>query len=242
MLGLRGPLALLIPAVLLGLLFLPGQGPEPAANPPPVHIDLRREKEAIQSLSDAIRCPTVGSETASNHISNPGPFQRLHETLETHYPALWRTLTVEKVSTYSLLFTWPGSDPSLRPVMLYSHQDVVPAPPTNWTHPPFSGAVEGGFVWGRGTLDTKGSLVAILEALEQLRGSGWRPLRTVLFVAGHDEEVGGGEGAGRVAALLAARHGALELLLDEGGFVLGDGLGAGAGGCPAGCSRPRWTS
>jgi carboxypeptidase PM20D1 len=136
-----------------------------------------------------------------------------------------------QVNEHSLLLTWPGSDPLLRPVLLASHLDVVPASQGNWTHPPFAAARAGGFLWGRGALDTKVTLAAILEAAAQLLAAGFAPRRTLLLAFGHDEEVGGERGAGAVAALLAARLGAagqeLEVVLDEGGLILEDGLRVG---------------
>lgn len=79
-------------------------------------------------------------------------------------------MEVEKVNTYSLLLTWQGSDPSLDPVLLVSHLDVVPISPGtegDWTHPPFAGAVADGLVWGRGAIDVKSTVGAILEAVQE---------------------------------------------------------------------------
>ena len=91
---------------------------------------------------------------------------------------------------------------------------------------PFSGHIDDEFIWGRGTLDTKGSGIAILEAWEQLRSQGWTPTRTILFGFGHDEELGGHEGALKVSHVLEERYpNGLEMILDEGGFTLSDGLG-----------------
>lgn len=105
--------------------------------------------------------------------------------------------------------------------------DVVPAPPDNWTVDPYSGLVDDEFIWGRGTLDTKGSAVAILEAWEQLRSEGWAPKRTLLFGLGHDEEMEGIYGAAHISRVLEERYpDGLESILDEGGFTLNDGLGA----------------
>lgn len=131
-----------------------------------------------------------------------------------------------QVNTYTLLYTWKGSDPSLQPMLLISHMDVVPAPADKWTHPPFSGLIDEEYIWGRGTLDTKGSMVAILEALEELRLTGWAPQRTVLFAVGHDEENGGLFGAKQASAVLAERYpDGLDSIIDEGGFTLLNGLG-----------------
>ncbi len=76
----------------------------------------------------------------------------------------------------ALLYTWEGTDPSLEPVMLMAHQDVVSADPATlaqWTHPPFDGAIVDGFIWGRGTLDIKNQLIGIMEGAEVLLSQGF---------------------------------------------------------------------
>ncbi|MGQ9687038.1 MAG: M20/M25/M40 family metallo-hydrolase [Thiobacillaceae bacterium] len=87
----------------------------------------------------------------------------------------------------------PGSEP-LKPLLLNHHMDVVAADATAWTHPPFSGAIVDGFVWGRGTLDTKNLGVIFLLALESLVKAGARFRRQVVFSAVPDEETGGKHG------------------------------------------------
>ena len=112
-------------------------------------------------------------------------------------------------------------------MLLLAHQDVVPVAAgeeTGWTHPPFAGVVADGHVWGRGALDDKASLVAILEAVERLAASGRAPRRAILLAFGHDEEVGGERGAARIAERLAERGVAPEFVLDEGMAVLADGV------------------
>ena len=106
--------------------------------------------------------------------------------------------------------------------MLLAHQDVVPVEPGTegrWTEPPFEGKIAAGYVWGRGALDDKGSLVAILEAIEHLVAGGAQPRRTVYLAFGYDEEVGGRRGAARIAELLASRSVHPEFVLDEGGAL-----------------------
>jgi carboxypeptidase PM20D1 len=104
--------------------------------------------------------------------------------------------------------------------------DVVPVDPATqgaWSHPPFEGAVADGFVWGRGALDDKASLVAIFEAIEALASAGFEPQRTMYFAFGFDEEVGGVSGARAIADTLASRGVHLEYALDEGSAVT-DGI------------------
>ncbi len=138
-------------------------------------------------------------------------------------PLAHASLERELIGAGSLLYTWPGSDPSLSPLVLMGHLDVVPVDPGTegeWTHPPFEGVVSDGFVWGRGALDDKVSVVTIMEAVEALLGEGFVPARTVHLAFGHDEEVGGLNGARLVAEALDARGmGRAALVVDEGGIL-----------------------
>jgi carboxypeptidase PM20D1 len=129
------------------------------------------------------------------------------------------TLKQEVVGDFGLLYTWTGSDPKAPPMLLMAHQDVVPIAPgtePDWEQPPFSGAVKGGFVWGRGAWDDKGNLISQLEAVESLLAAGFTPKRTVYLAYGADEEVGGQRGAARIAALLKSRGVKLDFVIDEG--------------------------
>jgi carboxypeptidase PM20D1 len=108
------------------------------------------------------------------------------------------TFKRELINGDALLYRWQDSDPGALPVLLMAHQDVVPVEPGTegeWTHPPFDGVIADGFVWGRGALDDKGSLVTLFEALEALLAEGFRPTRDVYLVSGFDEEVGGAPSA-----------------------------------------------
>ncbi len=103
--------------------------------------------------------------------------------------------------------------------------DVVPVEPGSagaWQHPPFSGAIADGFVWGRGTLDDKVSVLATLEAIELLLADGFTPERTIYLAFGHDEEIDGRHGAAAIAAVLAERGVRLGFTLDEGGIIAHD--------------------
>jgi carboxypeptidase PM20D1 len=174
----------------------------------------------VERFTAALRFPTISPDDRAAFDGQP--FLALHEYLRAAFPRVHAQLTREVVGGYSLLYTWSGSDPALDPMLLMGHLDVVPVErgtESDWTHPPFAGEVADGFVWGRGTLDDKSSVIAILEAVELLLSQDFRPRRTIHLAFGHDEELGGHRGAGRLAAAIAGRTKRLAFLVDEGGVV-----------------------
>ncbi len=146
----------------------------------------------------------------------------LHAYLEGAFPRVHAALSKEVVGELSLLYTWQGRETAEKPILLMAHLDVVPVlagTEDDWTHPPYDGVVADGRVWGRGTLDNKSGVTGILEAVDLLLAEGFTPRRTVYLAFGHDEEIGGHEGAARIAELLASRGVELAGVLDEGGFL-----------------------
>ena len=122
----------------------------------------------------------------------------------------------------SVVYTWEGSYSPMAAVVLMGHVDVVPVPEPNlsdWEHAPFSGDTAGGYVWGRGAIDDKSTVIAVLEAVEGLLRTGHTPKRTIYLTFGHDEEVGGRYGARVIVDQLVARGVKPALVLDEGGFM-----------------------
>jgi carboxypeptidase PM20D1 len=178
-----------------------------------------------QRLSRAIQIETVTlAEDAPLRFE---PFRELHDVLAESFPRLHAALEREVVAEGSLLYRWPGSEPAAQPILLMGHLDVVPIEPgteERWTHAPFAGTVDAEFVWGRGALDDKVSVLGISEAVERLIADGFAPKRTVYLAFGHDEEIGGSVGAKSIADLLKARGVKLEFTIDEGMGIIGRGL------------------
>jgi carboxypeptidase PM20D1 len=173
-----------------------------------------------QHLAGAVRFKTVSYQDSAQFDARE--FDGFQRYLRTTFPRLHAALKLEKVNGYGLLYEWTGSVPRLPPIVLLAHQDVVPVEPGTegrWTEPPFEGRIAGGYVWGRGALDDKGSLVGILEAVEHLVTAGAKPRRTVYLAFGYDEEVGGRRGAAHIADLLGARAVHPAFVLDEGGAL-----------------------
>ncbi|TAL38826.1 MAG: M20 family peptidase [Spirochaetes bacterium] len=190
---------------------------EPA---PAVKLDI---KKALQNFSRAIQFKTISFQDQSKVDRNE--FLGLHRFIQEAFPGVHAKLKKETVNDLTLLYTWKGSDESLKPALLMSHLDVVPVEPgteSSWTQPPFSGKNADGFIWGRGTQDIKVGVMGILEAVEYLVGKGFKPKRTVYLAFSHDEEVGGANGNKKIAELLASRGIKLEFVLDEGGTITQD--------------------
>lgn len=188
---------------------------------PMAHADSPAER-----LSAAIQIETISHETADEFDASK--FLEFHQLLERSFPKAHGVLTRERVADLSLLYTWKGSDPGLAPILYLAHIDVVPIVPESlerWEHPPFGGVIADGFVWGRGAIDDKVGVMAMLEAIEQLAAKGFSPKRTVLLAFGHDEEVGGPEGAGAIAGVLKERGVRPWMSLDEGLAIIEDGFG-----------------
>lgn len=186
----------------------------------PISVSAVDAGSVAEKLAGALRFRTISHQDPS--LFDGEQFQGLHTYLEEAFPAVHATLERETVSDYSLLFRWPGSDPSLNPVLLMAHSDVVPVEEgteSEWSYPAFGGEIAEGFVWGRGAMDDKGSLVTTLAAVEALVNEGFKPRRTIYLAYGHDEEVGGQNGAATIANLLGSRGVQLEYVLDEGGAI-----------------------
>ena len=182
-------------------------------------VDVAR---AAQHLAEAIRFRTIShQDSASNDW---GEWDRFDAWLQAAYPAAHAAMNREVVADHTLVYTWPGADATLAPIVLMAHHDVVPVTPGtegDWAHPPFEGVVADDAVWGRGSVDDKGSLIGIFESIEALATSGFTPHRTVIVLSGHDEEAGG-TGARTVAEAWRSRGLAPLFALDEGLAVVSD--------------------
>src|SRR4030042_2862245 len=169
----------------------------------PMRMDVNR---AAEHLAAAIRFKTISHQDQSK--LDRREFTALHSYLRVTYPLLHRMLTREIVNDLSLLYTWKGSNEVAEPNLLMAHLDVVPVEQgteNDWVHPPFAGVIDKDFVWGRGALDIKNSIIGLMEAVECLLREGFSPTRTIYLAFGHDEEVIGIEGAAEISRTLRER-------------------------------------
>ena len=191
--------------------------PEPATDIANAILD---EQAVVQRYLDSLRFRTISYDDRSNFDADA--FLALHEHLRSSFPLVFATATVTTVGDYSLVFHVEGTDDSLKPVLFMGHLDVVPIDPNTvdqWEHDPFGGTVADGVIWGRGTLDDKVSVMSFLEATEALLQDGHRPTRSLYLAFGHDEEVGGRDGAQKISKQFADAGIEFEFVLDEGGVV-----------------------
>lgn len=199
-------IATLLPALLLATSTISHAGTSPA-----------------QRLGEAVRFQTISYQDRSQ--IDYQEFLRFHEFLRTSYPLVFGQLSVETVGNYNLLIQWSGSDPALQPVLFTAHMDVVPVEPgteQDWQHPAFDGVMADGRVYGRGTLDDKQGLMGLLEAAETLLAQGFSPRRSIVLAFGHDEEIGGKQGAATLAQRMRELDMHFEWMVDEGGMILSD--------------------
>jgi carboxypeptidase PM20D1 len=189
--------------------------------PLPVHVpdpdlDGLDADGAAARLAELVRIPTVS--TPASEDRDTSAFAAFRERLTQLYPQTHRVLEREVLGGGALLYRWrSGNDAP--PMVLMAHYDVVPVTGQDWTRDPFSGLIEDGYVHGRGAIDDKGALVAILEAVESLVAVGVTPARDVYLSFGDDEEVFG-VGARLAVETLGERGIRPWAVLDEGGAVV----------------------
>lgn len=182
-------------------------------------------REIINKLSGIIRIP-------SESYDDLGPigeddrwniFFQVEHYIKAKYPTVFQNVKLDHANTHGLILTWEGSiSPSeAKPILMLAHQDVVPVLAENvndWTHPPYDGHYDGEIIWGRGATDDKGYLISIIESLDLLIKSGFKPKRTVILAFGCDEEISG-ENCGRpISDFLHKQYGddGIYLIMDEG--------------------------
>ncbi|MBQ4626081.1 MAG: M20/M25/M40 family metallo-hydrolase [Clostridia bacterium] len=180
-------------------------------------------KRAQEHLSKAISIPTISYPDKAN--IDFSQFEKFHAFLEEAFPLIHKNLKKEVIQEASLIYHWKGTRDDLEPIALLAHQDVVPisaGTEQDWTYAPFSGHNDGEFIWGRGALDMKNHLIAVMDAVETLLEEGFQPERDVYLLFGQDEEVVASEdgGAKNIMRTLKERGIHLDSVLDEGGAII----------------------
>ena len=182
---------------------------------PPTEVKIDVVKAALD-LSEMIRCKTVSH--ADPLLDDNSEFIKFELLLPKLYPHVFWTCEYERLNSRALLFRWKGKTKAA-PVILMAHFDVVSVNEAEWSKPAFEGIIEDGEIWGRGTLDTKSTLMSILASAETLMAEGFEPKRDIYFCFGGDEEVLGG-GAPSIVDELKRRGVKPCFVLDEGGAIV----------------------
>lgn len=181
----------------------------------------KRNSVYAERLSRLIQAETISTYNQTDKTK----FYRFHDILREMFPSLFAVCSFEDFDG-SFMMKWKGNTDG-QPVMFMNHHDVVEAT-GEWKHPPFSGAIADGKVWGRGTLDTKGGLWAMLQAADELAAEGFIPQRDIYFVSACTEECDG-SGADAISNELVRRGIRFHMVLDEGGMILEEPIGGAKG-------------
>lgn len=185
------------------------------------HYQLSGDQERIdvyaKKLSEMVKVETISSR------DNPDveKFRTFHKVLEELFPAVFKHCEKVEIDG-NLLLKWRGKSDN-DPILLMSHMDVVEAN-GEWKYPPFSGKIAEGKVWGRGSADTKCSLMAFLQAVEEMILDGYEPACDVYLASSCTEEIGG-SGAPKLAGWLKDHNVKLFMLCDEGGSIVQNPIG-----------------
>jgi carboxypeptidase PM20D1 len=178
----------------------------------------------VKHFQKAIQIATVSKDYPAP--ITPAPFLAFHQHLADSFPAIHASASLTTVNDYSLVYKFEGTQKNLKPVLFMGHMDVVPVDDETlgkWTHAPFEGIIADGEIWGRGAIDDKSTVMALMEAMELSLKQGKQPKRTLYFAFGHDEEIGGSQGAKKIAEYFQQQGVNFEFVLDEGGLIL-DGV------------------
>lgn len=206
------PIIIAFVAVILirALLFKPKKND--GKNIPPVYVN---GEKATHDLAEMIKCKTISHMDAT--LDDEAEFEKFEKLLPELFPSVYAKCSFEKVGNRGLLLRWKGKSPDA-PSVFMSHYDVVSVEEEDWEKPAFEGVIDNGVLWGRGTLDTKGTLNAILQAAESLINEGFVPKNDIYFAFGGNEEVNG-DGSYGIVQLFKERGITPGMVLDEGGAV-----------------------
>ncbi len=189
--------------------------PEPMEPAKGDKVSLNEEK-IVADFREMIRCKTVSNRDES--MVDRGEFAKFEGVLRERFPQVYGACELTKHGQTGLLFYLKGKSGD-KPSVCMAHYDVVPAEEEGWDKPAFDAVLEDGVIWGRGTLDTKGTLCGILEALEQLLAEGYVPAQDLYLSFSGDEEIDG-LSCPAIVSYLEEKGIKPYIVVDEGGAVV----------------------
>lgn len=178
-------------------------------------ISVNQEK-IVTDMVDMIRCKTVSNREEA--FVDRAEFAKFEKLMEERFPHIYQQCEFTKIGKTGLLYYLKGKS-NQKPSVCMAHYDVVPVEEEGWSKPAFDGMIEDNCIWGRGTLDTKGTLCAVVEALEQLLGQGYIPENDLYLSFSGEEEIDG-ESCPDIVGYLQAKGVKPAFVLDEGGAVV----------------------
>ena len=210
--GIGAAIAILIAVVIIRTLMFTTKSTNPEASED-VYVNVEK---AVSDLSEMIKCKTISY--ADKEKEDEAEFDKFKALLPGLFPKIFEKCEYTEVGKRAILFKYEGKAHNA-PTVLMSHYDVVSVEEHQWEKPPFDGIVDKGVLWGRGTLDTKGTLNGAMQALESLIADGFVPENDIYLAFAGDEEING-TGASGIVDLFEQRGINPALVLDEGGAVV----------------------
>lgn len=171
---------------------------------------------AIEHLREFVKCKTVSSRNEA--MVDEAEFDKFRELIKNLYPVVHEKCTLVRIGKSGLLYHLKGQSDK-EPSVFMAHYDVVPADESAWQKPAFEGVIEDGCLWGRGTLDTKITMLGALESAEALLKEGFVPKNDMYFSFSGDEEIAG-PSAPAIVDYLEENGIKPAFVLDEGGAVV----------------------
>ncbi|MBE6577768.1 MAG: M20/M25/M40 family metallo-hydrolase [Ruminococcaceae bacterium] len=185
-------------------------------NIPEIECEDFDRENVIEALQKLIRCKTVSYYDRS--LEDDAEFEKLIDMLPSLYPEVFRVCDFKQLPDRALLFKWEGKAHN-EPSVMMAHYDVVPVEADKWQKPPFDAVIEDGVLWGRGSLDTKVTFNAVLQAANKLISMGFVPEQDMYFAFSGGEETDG-EGAKNIVKYFVDNDIHPALVVDEGGAVV----------------------
>ncbi len=189
-----------------------------------IHLD---KEKIVTDMVDMIRCKTVSNR--DENLVDYREFVKFEELLIERFPNVYKQCEFQKIGKSGLLFHLVGESAD-KPSVCMAHYDVVPVEEEGWDKPAFEGIIENDCIWGRGTLDTKGTLCGIMEALEMMLAKGYKPKNDLYLSFSGEEEIDG-DSCADIVSYLKEKEVKPAFVLDEGGAVVNGAFPGVSGDC-----------